>query len=84
MKRRRLIRLPLYLSLMLAVLSFMMTPPVLASRTANCGGGRTVACTAFRCICQDNIGCTGYDAQDRVVEDKPCPSRAIIDEVPVE
>jgi hypothetical protein len=42
--------------------------------TARCGAGRTVSCNAYRCVCQDNVGCTGYDAQGRIVENSPCPA----------
>ncbi len=44
------------------------------NNTADCGGGRTVTCSAPRCFCLDNVGCTGYDAQGQVVTDSPCPA----------
>jgi hypothetical protein len=66
----------LYACLLLAVVWLLIEPPkaLAETRSANCGGGRTVTCTAATCICTENVGCTGYDAQGNVVVDKPCPS----------
>lgn len=67
----------LYICLFLAAFCYAVWPTVTLaadSGSANCGGGRSVTCSAYRCVCQDNVGCTGYDSSNRVVEDKPCPS----------
>ena len=60
------------------------TTATAASGSASCGGGAKVTCQAYRCVCQDNVGCTGYDAQGRVVSDSPCPARMPLQEAPVE
>jgi hypothetical protein len=44
------------------------------SGTAHCGGGKKITCSAYRCDCSDNVGCTGYDGSGNVVQDDPCPS----------
>ena len=75
----------LCVSLVLAGVGLFKPPTVLAeSGSANCGGGRTVYCSAYRCVCINNVGCTGYDSQNRVVSDNPCPARAPLEEAPVE
>lgn len=65
----------LYACLVLAVILLVKPLTTLAEGTgsAHCGGGRTVTCNAYRCECQDNVGCTGYDAQGNVILNKPCP-----------
>jgi hypothetical protein len=69
----------LYSCLLLAVVWLLIEPPkALAEvRSASCGD-RMVTCNAFRCVCEDNVGCTGYDAQGKVVSDKPCPSSPML------
>lgn len=65
----------LYLVLVLVCL---VSPPVSSAgetKTANCPGGRTVSCSAHRCVCVENSGCTGYDSQGNVTSDNPCPAR---------
>jgi hypothetical protein len=67
----------LYICLFLAAVCSLARPFVaLASGpgSAYCGGGRSVSCSAYRCVCEDNVGCTGYDSSGNQVEDKPCPS----------
>jgi hypothetical protein len=86
-KSRPISLFPLYICLALWAASLITPPAVLAleTKSAGCGGGRTVSCSAFRCVCQENIGCTGYNSDGQVVQDSPCPSRvAPIEEAPVE
>lgn len=82
MKSRPIALLPLYVCVLLIVACLATAPAVLASpgNTANCGGGRTVSCSAYRCVCIDNTGCTGYDTSGKKVEDNPCPA---VNELPV-
>jgi hypothetical protein len=44
------------------------------AKVANCGGGRTVSCNAYKCICKPNVGCTGYDVNGTPVEEHLCPA----------
>lgn len=74
MKATPISLLPLFICLILAVVCLVAPPTVLAGNTASCPGGRTVSCSAYRCDCINNTGCTGYDASGRVVEDSPCPA----------
>lgn len=75
MRPRPVSLLPLYVCLILTAVCLVATPVVLAvPNTANCGGGRSVSCSAYRCVCIENDGCTGYDASGNKVEDNPCPS----------
>jgi hypothetical protein len=76
MKSRPVSLLPLYLWLLLTAAYLVAAPVVLAGppNIANCGGGRTVSCSAYKCVCIENAGCTGYDASGNKVEDNPCPA----------
>lgn len=44
-----------------------------SAKVADCGGGRVVSCTAYTCICEPNVGCTGYDVNGTLVQERPCP-----------
>ena len=75
MKSRPISLFPLYLCLILAVVSLIMAPTGLAATgTATCAGGSTVNCSSFKCVCTDYSGCTAYDASGNKVEDIPCPA----------
>jgi hypothetical protein len=52
-------------------------PQSINRQSVDCGGGRGVSCHAYRCECVENVGCTGYDSQGRVVEDITCPSEPL-------
>jgi hypothetical protein len=45
------------------------------SKSAQCGGGRTITCHAPRCDCIENVGCIGYDERGVRIpsETQPCP-----------
>lgn len=75
----------LYACLALALVCLIMRPAVLAleTKSASCGGGRSVSCNAYQCVCQDNYGCTGYNAQGQVTQDYPCPAGRVVEQGPV-
>lgn len=77
MKPRPFSLIALCVCLVVAVVWELAAPAVAvaASGSAKCGGGVTVTCIAYRCDCQDNVGCTAYDAQGNVISSasKQCP-----------
>jgi hypothetical protein len=64
----------LYVFLFLAAVYCFVWPSVALAEATYCGGGQSVSCSAYRCVCEANVGCTGYDSSGRKVEDRPCPS----------
>lgn len=78
MNSRRISLSLLYVCLLAAVFWVLSLPQaaIAAQGTANCPGGRTVSCAAYRCDCTDNIGCTGYDMYGNEVSNqtKSCES----------
>lgn len=68
----------LYIFLLLAVAWLLIKPivAIAATGTANCGGGVTISCNAYRCDCRDNVGCTGYDSNGNVISSQTnaCPA----------
>jgi hypothetical protein len=76
MRTLKLLVVILYVSLLLAAVWLLPQSQNLlaATGTANCPGGITVSCNAYRCVCTDNVGCTGYDASGNIIESqtKPC------------
>ncbi len=71
-------RLLLYAGLLFAIALLMIRPfvSIAANGTAKCAGHEDVSCSAFRCDCTDNIGCTGYDENGHEIQSQspPCPS----------
>ena len=51
-----------------------------ATGTATCPGGISISCSAYRCDCVDNVGCTGYDSSGNVVasQTKACAAESSI------
>jgi hypothetical protein len=62
-------RLFVYACLLLAFACLMIMPSktVAATGSAHCAGGPDVSCSAYRCDCQDNVGCTAYDIDGRQI-----------------
>lgn len=60
----------LYICLFAAVvwLASTTTTVMAATGTAECGGGQVIYCSAYRCDCQNNVGCTGYDPNGSIIE----------------
>ena len=80
MKSLSLSHLLLYVCLILAVI-FLVEPPITVAATgsADCGAGRTVTCSGvYKCVCEDGVGCTGYDMYGNPVQDRPCPADGAI------
>lgn len=81
MRSRPLSLAILYACLLLTpVLIWLTATRNVAAETgsASCGGKRTVTCNAYRCVCIDNSGCTGYDIRGNVVQDEPCDGEFLI------
>jgi hypothetical protein len=59
----------LFVCLMLVFAWLVVQPPttIAATGTADCAGGTSVTCNAYRCDCENNVGCTGYDSSGNVV-----------------
>jgi hypothetical protein len=74
-------RFLLYACLLFAIALLMIKPfvSIAATGTAKCAGHDDVSCSAVRCDCQDNVGCTGYDENGHVIESQSpqCPSDLI-------
>lgn len=68
----------LRICMLIAIVSLLSVPTavVAASGSAECPGGQTVSCAAYRCDCIDNVGCTGYDSNGNVMggQTKACPA----------
>ncbi len=56
-------------SLLLTFVYLLLFPSIsiAATGSASCAGDTTVTCNAYRCDCQDNVGCTGYDANGNIM-----------------
>jgi hypothetical protein len=74
-------RVFLYAFLFLMAACLLTTPiSIAATGSATCAGGTTVSCSAYRCDCQDNVGCTGYDSSGNMVSSQThvCSSDSFI------
>ena len=82
MKPRPLSLVVLCICLAVAILWQLIAPvaAVAASGSANCGGGVSVSCLAYRCDCRDNVGCTAYDSRGNIVssESNQCPNSQML------
>lgn len=76
----KLLAIILYVGLLLAAAALLPQHQKLtaATGTAKCPGGYVITCKAFRCECVDNLGCTGYDSNGKVIESQTtvCPNGA--------
>lgn len=62
--------------LAVATTYLLLTPVTALAATgyAKCGINPTVYCTAYKCACIENIGCTAEDANGKLT-DMPCGGR---------
>lgn len=59
--------------------SYLSDPPsaFAANGSASCGAREDATCSAHTCVCEDGVGCTGFDENLNVVSNSSCADQPL-------